>query len=129
MTEKKKWNSEKGRWKDKTLAAEAGRLGGVKSGITKRANKELKELISNPVKLRDFAVGALLDKDPEVFNKVVNAIAENAINGDKFAQSMMVSMGGLDAPKKAELKVEQDMSPEEALQFLKEQQMIEHKDD
>ena len=125
----REWNCEKGRWKDKKLASEAGKIGGKRSVEVRRAKKELQNLISDPVKLRDFAMGSLLEKDPEVFNKVVNAIAENAINGDKFAQSMMVSMGGLDAPKKAELKVEQEMSPEEALQFLKEQQMIEHKDD
>ena len=111
-----KWKANEGRF---ARDPEAARRAQAKGTETKRARKAIKDLFKDPGAIRDQAVAALLNNDPEVFEKVVQSIAMNAVDGDKAAQQMMMSIGGLDAPKKTEATIKaDDISPEEAKKRL-----------
>ena len=86
---------------------------------TRKEKAEFRKMMNNPTELRDTALKALLENDPEVFNKIVASLAEKAATGDKQAIQKMISIGGLEAPKKTEHK-EIPVTAEEASQRLRE---------
>ena len=109
------WKKNSGCWSDPEKAAEAGR----KSGARRRANRQMREILSNPDGFREEAMEAILEKYPDAMDRLAKTIFEDALNGDKSARELAAKMFGMEAPKKQELKIEQEMTPEEAMAVLK----------
>ena len=77
---KRAWNSEKGRWKDKELAREAGRLGAAKTAEIVRAKKAAKKLLEDKNEFILEAAAQVTAENPEWFTKMITtliAIAED----------------------------------------------------
>lgn len=108
----KKFDKNAGRWADK----EKARAASAKGAETKRKKAKMREAM---LSLREDALQALIEKDPEIFEKLVATIATKAVEGDRDAMRLMVSMGGLEAPKKQETTLKKkEMSAEEAQSIL-----------
>ena len=118
---RRKWDENSG-WlghaDKKEKALEAQRKGGRVSAERAKAQKKLKEVLSSPDGFRQEALEAILEVDPNAIDKFAKSIYKNALDGDKFSADLVSKMLGLDAPKKSEITVKEEMSPEEALQIL-----------
>lgn len=115
---RRKWHENAGRWSDKEKAAEAGRKGAAVSNARKRAQKQMREILTNPDGFREEAMTAILEEHPDALDKLAQTIYKEALGGDKQAMMMAVKLFGMEAPKKQEITVQEEMSPEEAMRVL-----------
>ena len=116
---KKRWDDNSGQWADKEKAREAGRKGAAVSNARRAAKKQLKEMLSNPDGFREEAMEAILEEHPDAMDQLARAIFNDALEGDKAARELAAKMFGIEAPKKTEIKVEQEMTAEEAEAILR----------
>ena len=115
---RKKWHENAGQWADKKKASEAGKKGAAVSNARKRAKKQMMEILSNPDGFREEAMAAILEKNPEALDKIAEVMYQKAESGDSMALKYLIDMFGLNAPKKQEIEVKQEMSPDEAMRIL-----------
>ena len=115
----KRWKEQEGRFEDKEKAAAAGRKGGKVSAARRAAIKQMKEIMTDPDGFRAEAMSAILEEHPNAMDLLAKSIFRDALDGDKAARDLAAKMFGMEAPKKTEVKVEQEMTPEEAAAVLK----------
>ena len=108
------WKENSGCWADPEKAAEAGR----KSGARRRANRQMREILSNPDGFREEAMTAILEKYPDALDKLAQTIYDEALSGDKQAMQMAVKLFGMEAPKKTETTVKEHMDADRAKEVL-----------
>ena len=108
------WKKNSGCWSDPEKAAEAGR----KSGARRRANRQMREILSNPDGFREEAMTAILEKYPDALDKLAQTIYDEALSGDKQAMQMAVKLFGMEAPKKTETTVKEHMDADRAKEVL-----------
>lgn len=120
---KRKWDANSG-WlghaDKKEKALEAQRKGGQVSAARRKAQKKLKEILSSPEGFRQEALEAILEEDPNAMDTFAKSVYNDALKGDKFARDIVSKMFGVDAPKRSEVKIDNELTPEEAKKFLKE---------
>ena len=119
----RKWKENEG-WlghpDKKAKALETQKKGGAVSAARRKAQKKLKEVLSSPEGFRQEALEAILEVDPNAMDKFAKSVYKDALNGDKYARDIMSKMFGVDAPKRSEVKIDNEITPDEALKFLKE---------
>ena len=89
---KKAWNSEKGRWKDKELAREAGRLGQQKSMETKRKKAAAKKILEDKNEFILEAAAQVTADNPDWFTNMITTlinIAEDENNDPTVRMNAM----------------------------------------
>ena len=116
---KKAWDENAGQWADKKKASEAGKKGAAVTNARKRAQKQMREILSNPDGFREEAMTAILEEHPDALDKLSNTIFKEALNGDKQAMLMAVKLFGMEAPKKQEIQhKEEKWDKDKAIQVL-----------
>lgn len=117
----RQWNEQKGRLAtlSKEERSEIARKGSQASAAKRTARRKMKEMLANPDGFREEAIEAILEIAPDAMEKLAQTIYQKALEGDKFAIDMATKMFGLDAPKKAELKIVEEMDAEEAANVIK----------
>ena len=122
----KDWNEQAGRLA--TLSKEErtaiAKKGAAVSAERRTARAKMKKMLSEPDKFREEAIEAILEVDPNAMDALAKTIYQKAIEGDKFCIDMLSKMFSIEAPKKAELTVKEEMSKEEALKILRDSQII-----
>ena len=112
-----------GQWADKKKASEAGKKGAAVTNARKKAMAKVKRMMNGTDGFREEALASILEEHPQAADMIAKQIFERAMEGDKFSLDMMSKMFGMEAPKKTEVKMEQDMTPEEALAIIKKAQV------
>ena len=91
---------------------------GKRSGEVRRNKSFWKKLLTSEG-LHQTAATDYLEQHPEAISQLTKVIHEQAIGGCTKSQSMLVSLLGLDAPKKVEQKeVKEEISAERARELL-----------
>ena len=112
---RKKWDDNSGQWADKKKASEAGK----KSAARRKAQKQMRDILTNPDGFREEAMTAILEEHPDALDKLAQTIYKEALEGDKQAMMMAVKLFGMEAPKKTEVKdTTPDMTREEAMKVI-----------
>lgn len=115
---KKQWDSHQGQWTDKEKAAAAGRKGGAITAARRRAQKQMRDILSNPDGFREEAMAAILEEHPDALDKLAQTIYKEALGGDKMAMQMAIKLFGMEAPKKQEVQVREEMDYDKAMAVL-----------
>lgn len=127
MSEKKAWNSEKGRWaRDRKAASENGKLGAARSAEVRKAKAAAKKLLEDKNEFILEAAAQVTVEDPEWFTKMLATLI--SISEDESADpsvrmnamDRISAMIGTKAPmtKQVEVKQEKPMTPEEAAKVI-----------
>ena len=108
------WKKNTSQFSDPEKASAAGR----KSAARKRAQKQMREILTNPDGFREEAMTAILEEHPEALDRLAQTIYKEALEGDKQAMQLAVKLFGLEAPKKTETTVKEPMDFERAKEIL-----------
>lgn len=115
---KEQWDTHQGQWADKKKASEAGKKGAAVSNARRRAQKQMRDILSNPDGFREEAMTAILEEHPDALDKLAQTIYKEALEGDKQAMQMAVKLFGMEAPKKQEVQVREEMDYDKAMAVL-----------